>query len=206
MKLSYAICVCNESKELHSLLSFLVETKDLEDEINVLIDSKNVTPDVELVLAKFSNHISTCSRAFDGDFSAHRNYHTSHCSGDFIFIIDAYEIPQEVLIKGIKKLITDTGGDMFYIPRINIIPGYTEKWLKTMNFNVNELGWINWPDWQGRIFKNADTISWGNKLHERIHGFKKPVQLNTTPQLALWHIKSVERQNFQDSVYKGLVQ
>ena len=205
MKLSYAICVCNESKELNSLLSFLVNTKDPEDEINVLIDSKNVTSDVELVIEKFSNYIFTCSRAFDGDFSAHRNYHMSRCSGDFIFIIDADEIPQEALVKNIKNIIAETSGDMFYVPRINIIPGYTEKWLKTMNFSVNDLGWINWPDWQGRVVKNDKRIYWGNKLHERIQGATKVIQLSINPSLALWHIKSVERQDSQDLMYKGLV-
>ena len=37
MKISYAICVCNEDNELNSLLSFLVKVVDDEDEINVLV-------------------------------------------------------------------------------------------------------------------------------------------------------------------------
>ena len=40
MKLSYAITVCNESKDLYGLISFLLKVKDQEDEINVLLDSK----------------------------------------------------------------------------------------------------------------------------------------------------------------------
>ena len=40
MKLSYAITVCNESKDLYSLISFLKRVKDEEDEINVLVDTK----------------------------------------------------------------------------------------------------------------------------------------------------------------------
>ena len=39
MKLSYAITVCNESKELYSLISFLKKVKDPSDEINILVDS-----------------------------------------------------------------------------------------------------------------------------------------------------------------------
>ena len=46
MKLSYAITVCNESKDLYSLISFLKRTKDTEDEINVLVDTAHVTPQV----------------------------------------------------------------------------------------------------------------------------------------------------------------
>lgn len=205
MKLSYAVCVCNESRELYSVLRFLVENKDSEDEINVLVDSKNVTPQVRQVLGHFSDKITQFERPFDGDFSAHRNYQNSTCTGDYIFIVDADEIPQEVLIKGIKKLITDTGGDLFYIPRINICPGYTQEWLKKCNFAINEFGWINWPDYIGRVFKNDPTIKYGNKIHERIQGAQKPVQVNANPNLAMWHIKSVEKQMSQDSLYSSIM-
>ena len=205
MKLSYTVCVCNESRELFSALRFLIENKDPEDEINVLVDTKNVTPQVRDVLAQFSDQIVQFERDFGGDFSEHRNYHNSKCTGDYIFMVDADEIPQEVLIKSIKKIITETGGDLFYVPRINICPGYTQTWLKKCNFVVNELGWINWPDYIGRVFKNDPTIKYGNKVHERIQGAQKPVQLNPKPDLAVWHIKSVERQMSQDSLYRTIM-
>ena len=50
MKLSYAITVCNESKELYSLISFLKKVKDPIDEINILVDSLHVTDNVRNVL------------------------------------------------------------------------------------------------------------------------------------------------------------
>ena len=93
MKLSYAITVCNESKDLYSLISFLKRTKDTEDEINVLVDTAHVTPQVLRVLEYFKDDIVMCERKFDGDFSAHRNFHTSKCSGDYIFIVDPDEMP-----------------------------------------------------------------------------------------------------------------
>jgi hypothetical protein len=204
VKLSYAICTCNEHLELTALLHFLVDNKDPEDEICVLVDATHVTQDVRDVIEKFSNYIVHCEREFNGDFSSHRNYHTTQCSGDFIFIVDADEIPQEMLIKNIKNIIKETKGDLFYVPRINICPGYTEPWLKKRDFVINELGWINWPDWQGRIVKNDTSIRWENKIHERIVGAKKAIQLNVNPQLALWHIKTVQRQDAQGSYYKEI--
>jgi hypothetical protein len=183
----------------------LVKVKDPEDEINVLVDSKNVTPQVRQVLSYFSDKIVQFERDFDGDFSAHRNYQNSTCTGEYIFIVDADEIPQEILIQNIKPLIEKTGGDLFYVPRINICPGYTEEWLKKCNFAINELGWINWPDYIGRVFKNDPTIKYGNKIHERIQGAMKPVQLNANPNLAMWHIKSVEKQMSQDSLYSSIM-
>ena len=37
MQITYAIGVCNEHNELHSLLTFLKRTKDERDDINVLV-------------------------------------------------------------------------------------------------------------------------------------------------------------------------
>ena len=193
MKLSYAVCVCNESRELFSLLRFLVD------------NSKNVTSQVRQVLERFSDKIVQFERPFCGNFSDHRNYQNSTCKGEYIFIVDADEIPQEILIKNIKYLIIQSGADLLYVPRINICAGYTKEWLKKCNFVVNELGWINWPDYIGRVFKNDPTIKYGNKIHERIQGAKKQVQLEAKPDLAMWHIKSVEKQMSQDSLYTSIM-
>ena len=43
MKLTYTVQVCNESRELYSLLNFLSKTVDVVDEVNVVVDSNNVT-------------------------------------------------------------------------------------------------------------------------------------------------------------------
>jgi hypothetical protein len=54
VKISYAICVCNEDRELNSLVNFLLKVKDEEDEVNILVDSTNVTPEVRKVLTSGS--------------------------------------------------------------------------------------------------------------------------------------------------------
>jgi len=200
MKISYAICVCNEDIELNSLLSFIVKVVDDEDEINVLVDSGKVTEEVRNVLKKFEKRIVVNDREFCGNFSKHRNYHITKCTGEYIFVLDADEIPQEGLLKNIKSF----DGDILALPRINIIPGYTEEWCKKMQFSVNEMGWINWPDYQGRYFKNNGKINWSLGLHERLVGSDKIAQLQASPQHALWHIKSVQKQDKQDTFYTNL--
>ena len=195
MKLSYAITVCNESRELYSLVSFLKKVKDPEDEINVLVDSTHVTQNVRDVLKFYEEDIIVHEREFDGDFSKHRNFHISKCSGDYIFLVDADEMPQELLIKNIKYNIEQSGGDVFSVPRINIHPGSTKEWLKACNFRVNEVGWINWPDYNCRIFKNnPKKIHFVNSLHESITGFEKQILIEAKPEIAIWHIKSIEKQ------------
>ena len=202
VKISYAICVCNEDRELNSLVNFLLKVKDEEDEINILVDSTNVTPEVREVLKSHGDKIVVNERAFDGKFSDHRNYHATKCTGDYIFAIDADEMPQEALINNIKTF----EGDIMYIPRINICPGYTADWITDYKFNLNEMGWVNWPDYQGRYYKNNGEIKWSNDLHEKLEGPNpdKVAMLEAKPLVALWHIKTVERQDRQRAYYESL--
>ena len=204
MRLTYAITVCNEARELNDLISFLKRVKDDEDDINILVDSTKVTDDVRNVLKKHKGLIVS-ERAFCGNFSEHRNYHASLCTGDYIFVIDADEMPRENLIKNIKGAIVETNAELLYVPRINICPGYTQKWLSKHSFNVNELGWINWPDFQGRVYKNNGIVKWTKGLHETITGSENTKGLAANPDLSLWHIKSVEKQDLQDKLYKTLI-
>ena len=195
MKLSYAICVCNESKDLFSLVSFLLKVKDEEDEITILIDTTHVTENVKNVIRYFGDKIETCERDFDGNFAEHRNYHITQCKGDYIFMIDPDEMPKENLIVNIKKMIHDSGAELIMVPRINICPGFTREWIEKYKFITNDLDWINWPDYQGRIFKNDENIKWSRGLHEVVSGTSKIVQLQADPKISLWHIKSIEKQD-----------
>jgi hypothetical protein len=195
MKLSYAITVCNESKDLYNLISFLIKVKDSEDEINVLLDTLHATKPVRNVLEHFSEHIVVHEREFDGNFAEHRNYHIRKCTGDYIFIIDPDEMPKEKLIRGIKGAIEESKADLITVPRINLHPGFTQEWLNKYKFRKNELDWINWPDFICRVFKNAENIKYGNELHENIVGAEKMVSLQADPSIAVWHIKSVDKQD-----------
>ena len=204
MKLSYAIIVCNESKDLYALVSFLKSVKDPEDEINILLDTLHTTDTMRSVLEHFKDDIVLNERDFCGNFSDHRNFHLKKCTGDYIFVVDADEMPKEKLIVGLKSAIKESGADMIAIPRVNIHPGFTVKWLNKYKFNVNEMDWINWPDYQGRLFKNNGKITWSLGLHERLIGSDKCAQLQANPQHALWHIKTVQKQDKQDTFYKNL--
>jgi hypothetical protein len=193
MKLTYTIQVCNESRELFSLVNFLQKVKDNEDEINVVVDTNNVTEKVEDVLAFFSDGIRVFRRPFD-DFCKNPTYHKSVATGDYIFHIDADEMPQEDLIRKLKEIIETSGAEVLYVPRMNIHPGATKAFLEEMKFNVNEAGWVNWPDYQGRVYKNADYISWSDELHSKLTGTTKVAAIQADPKLGMWHIKSLEKQ------------
>lgn len=196
MKISYAIAVCNESRELYSLVNFLKEVKNPGDDIDVLVDTAHVSNSVQKVIEHFKGDINTYERDFvNGDFSEHRNFQLSKCTGDVIFIIDADEMPQETLIKSIPEIFEKSGADIVAIPRMNMCPGATKEWLEKRKFVVNQAGWINWPDYQRRIFKNNMGLSFDNSLHEMISGSEKICGIQADPELGLWHIKSTDKQD-----------
>jgi hypothetical protein len=202
MKITFAIGVCTEHIELRSLLNFLNRVKDPEDDINVLVDTTKATPEVWAVIKAAG--VTACIRNFDNNFAAHRNFHIEQCTGDYIFMIDADEIPQEHLIKTIKGVIQETAAELIFVPRMNLCPGYTQEWLFNHKFQVNEAGWINWPDYQGRVFKREPYISWGRSLHEKVEGAKKTIGLEASPKNGLWHVKTVEKQDSQGQFYDSL--
>ena len=204
-QLSYAICVCNEVREIGLLLTFLDEVRDKSlSEIIILVDSTKSTKELVKCLKKFQDSITVYTREFDGDFAAHKNFLNSKCNGSYIFNIDADEIPQEGLIRFIETNISRLGADLVYVPRINICPGYTQKFLEKWKFNVNNAGWINWPDYQGRIYRRSKEIKWVGRIHEKIQGtsISGTVTEHPDPTLAIWHVKDVPRQNFQNESYK----
>lgn len=202
MLVSYGICVCNEYRELKNLLIFLRETRNpVDTEIVCLVDSSKDNKLVRTVLSSFPE-VKVIEREFKNDFADHKNYLNSQCEGDVIFNIDADEMPQEMLIKLVENAAKMEDFDVLYVPRINICPGYTEKFIKKHNFNVNNVGWINWPDYQGRVFKKGTL--WEGIVHEKPNG-QNIKNLPADPTIALWHIKDTDRQNKQNEYYKDLM-
>ena len=68
----------------------------------------------------------------------------------------------------------------------------------------NENGWINFPDYQWRIYRNYRSIQWINKVHERLVGFKAITCLPANERFALNHKKTISRQVKQNLFYEQL--
>lgn len=202
--ISYAIGVCNEHKELDDLLYTLVENIIHSDEILVLVDTGKVTSEVTQVLDKYRKFIKVHAREFDNHFANHKNFLNDKCKGAYIFNVDADEIPTYELIKQLYGIVAG-GPDLVYVPRVNILAGANDDFIKKCNFSVNEVGYINWPDMQGRLYRNIPGIKWVNKLHEKIEGAEKVVGIQPNPMTSIWHIKSVQRMKAQDDYYQKLV-
>jgi hypothetical protein len=207
MKITYAITVCNEFIEIQRLIAFLLKNKRIQDEIVILYDSKNGDPEIETFLRASSINKSFAwhKAEFKGHFADWKNYLTSFCNGNYIFQIDADEMPHQKLIEVLPDLLEENClCDVITVPRVNTVEGMTQDHMQQWGWNVNEEGWINWPDYQWRIYKNASHVKWINKVHERIDGHKIWTHLPMIPEFALYHPKTIERQIRQNNYYDTL--
>ena len=205
--ISYAITVCNEFIEIQKLVPFLLEHKRDEDQIVVLYDQNNGDEGVEDFLrAKSINYdFSWYPGNFNRDFSEWKNQLTSYCTGDYIFQIDADELPNEGLIKDLPMIIeANPDNEVYLTPRINTVEGLTQEHIGRWQWRVNEKGWVNWPDYQWRIWKNIPQIKWVNKVHEKLSGYKTYAALPASPKYALNHPKDIKRQEKQNSFYNTI--
>ena len=207
MKISYAITVCNELNEITKLLNFLLKHRVKEDEIVILFDKKNGTPEVWSRLQELRDE-SNCSyhaATFKNHFADWKNYLTSLCSGDYIFQIDADEIPNQTLIENLPIILEQNpSNEVYLVPRVNTVKGLTSDHIKKWGWNVNEVGWVNWPDYQWRIWKNKPEIKWKNKVHEVLEGHSTYAPLDANELLALYHAKDIKRQEKQNNYYDTL--
>ena len=206
MKISYAIPVCNEHVEIQRLVSFLLKHKQSNDEIVIMFDSKNGSKAVEEYLRSHSVNaeFQWYPNEFDGHFGNMKNKLNSLCSGDYIFQIDADELPDIGLMENIHGILELNDVDVILVPRVNTVAGLTDEHIQKWGWNVNSDGWVNWPDMQWRLYKKSDNIKWINKVHEQLDGFKTISHLPLQEELALHHPKTIERQEKQNEYYDTL--
>lgn len=221
MKISYGITVYNEHKELDNLLFHLSKYIREEDEVVVTQDTskvgdKNIMQDefyaIEKVLEKYEygtyfqpRQLKVTTFEFRKDFAALKNYTKEQCSGDYIFHIDADEIPNEILLKQLPQILEINDTDLVWVPRINIVNGITEFHMNLWKWRQTEQGWINFPDYQARIFKNADHIKWVKPVHEVIDGASTYSHLPPQEELTLKHEKDIVRQEVQNKLYDQII-
>ena len=138
MKISYAITVCNELDEVTKLLNFLIQKKRKQDEIVVLFDKGSGTAEVwdRLQELKGDDCCTYHAKTFKKHFADWKNHLTTLCSGDYIFQIDADEMPHSILIEALPELYKDLAWED---PETNLI------WIPNT---------INLPE-SGMVFANG---------------------------------------------------
>ncbi len=207
MKVSYAILTHNEDKELKKLLDFLIKHKDEEDEIVILDDYSDNQKTIEILDFYVSAYdIIYEQRHLLKDFANQKNYLTRMCKGEYIINIDADEIPHKQLMINLKTILESNPTiDLYYVPRVNTVDGLTEQHVKSWGWRVDNQGWINFPDYQARIFKNVKHIKWIKPVHEIIDGAQTYAHLPPHEELTLKHEKDIVRQEVQNKLYEDII-
>ena len=205
--ISYAITVHNEIDELTTLLNFLQTNIRKEDEIVIQYDQTSVTDEVKeyvtLMDSMHENHI-VVGFPLNKDFASFKNNLKSHCTKDFIFQVDADEIPHEYLVEYLGEVLETNPVDIVFVPRVNTVEGLTDEHIKKWGWNVNDKGWVNFPDYQTRIYRNTEDVTWMNKVHERITGYDTFSNFPAEEQWSLYHHKQIDRQEKQNKFYETI--
>ena len=205
MKISYGITVHNEADELNRLFEILIHKTQPQDEI-IICDDYSDEKTQEVITSwtqqygdsKVINHYQ---RKLNGNFADHKNSVIEKSSGDFIFHIDADEYPNKTLLEQLPQIVEMNDVDLIWIPRVNTIEGMTEEHIKRWGWRVTENRWVNYPDYQARVFRNHKDIRWTRPLHEHIVGCKTYSHLPPLEELSLYHPKTIQKQEQQNLYY-----
>ena len=205
MKISYVITAHNEADELNKLLEFLIHKTQPDDEIVICDDFSD--DDTQFVLQSWSQQyadakvIKHYERKLEGDFSAQKNSVIENCDGDYIFHIDADEIPHENLVDILPEMLETNDVDLVWVPRVNTVEGFTNEHCMKWGWRVNDKDWINYPDYQARVFRRDEKIRWRKPVHEYIWGCKTYAHLPPQEELSLYHHKTIDKQEQQNQLY-----
>ena len=201
--ISIAITVCNEYQELETLLDYVQEyALAPKYEIAIQIDQDNHTEEVLGII--LDRGIKHWFYPLNKDFASYKNELAKHCSGEYIFQIDADEIPAKDLLDMLPSILeSNPEVDVYLVPRINTVSGLTEEHIQRWRWNI-EGDRINFPDYQWRIYRNDGSIKWINKVHERLDGFKQYTVLPPEDEFCLLHPKTIEKQEKQNNFYNTL--
>lgn len=206
VSISYCITTHNEGAVyIKPLLDRLLKHLQPEDEI-VIVDDFSDDPSTVNVLEEYRDRVNLYFNSLDNDFASHKNFAKSKCTKEYIFFIDADENVHENLLITLKEILYNNPNiEMFMVPRINIVQGLTEQHVQRWKWNVNEKGFVNYPDPQTRIVINKEEIKWENKVHERLTGHSTHTLLPfETEDYCLLHIKDIKRQESQNDFYEKI--
>jgi hypothetical protein len=94
--------------------------------------------------------------------------------------------------------------EFYWVPRENYVLGLTSKHIQEWGWRVDVQNRVNYPDYQGRIYKKSSDIKWKNKVHEVLIGYKQYTSLPEVSALSINHTKTIEKQEKQNNYYSTL--
>jgi glycosyltransferase involved in cell wall biosynthesis len=213
-KTSFAITTHNEGEYIQRLLDQLIPHCRATGDEMVILDDYSDDEETKWILSGITRssvvdgdtfRLRLASRKLNGDFAAHKNHLNAICRGEYIFQIDADETLHPNLLENLHAVLdANETVDLFAIPRVNTVEGLTEEDIKRWGWRINEKGWVMFPDYQTRLYRNHPDIKWVGQVHERITGHKTMTPLPAEEEWSLYHGKTIERQRKQNEFYSTL--
>lgn len=204
--ISYCTTVYNEAQELPRLIASIRSALSHGDEIIIVQTHRD---DQEKDSESYQTLMAICKQYatkygsfhFENNFADLKNYMNSLASGQYIINLDADETMMPFSLEKIRSTILENDIDLYYVPRINIVEGITQEDIQKWSWKINERGWINWPDYQPRIYKNNGSIKWVSKVHEHLEGFQTHAMIEADGKIAIVHKKTIDKQRQQNKLY-----
>ena len=206
MVISYAILCHSETDTLRDLIEVIYQNKQEQDEIVIVADTTS-TDETLGILTEYKEkyNIKWESHSLNKNFAQQKNYLNSLCSGRYIFNLDADELPPKYLMDNIHIICSENDCDLYWVPRVNTVDGLTQEHINKWGWQVNEQGWVNFPDYQARIYKNVDYIKWVRPVHEIVEGSKTHTYLPKEEIFSIRHHKDIKIQERQNNLYRGIM-
>ena len=203
MFLSYLVTCHNETDSLEKLLSKLVQYKKDKHEIVLLDDYSDNQKTLEII-QKYKNKVTFAQHKLDKNYGAHKNFGIDQCKGQWVFQLDADEVPTDGLLENIDLIIeSNSSSEVLWLPRLNYFLGVTEQDISMWGWKLHD-GMINFPDYQSRIYRNSPHIRYQRRLHEKVEGFKSYVFIPPQKEYAIIHEKTIEKQRQTNINYNKL--
>lgn len=195
--LSYAVTTHNEGSSIQRLIDRIKQYIRPTDELVILDDCS-----VDKQTLKILKNENVFNRKFKNNFADHKNYLNSLCKCDYIFQLDGDELPTHQLMKIVVKLVKYNNNiDLFWIPRENKLEELNFEYIKKWNWKVDNQDRINYPDYQGRIYRNSEKIYWTRELHEIIHGHESQKLLPGNSMVDILHHRHMTTQIKNNKYY-----
>jgi glycosyltransferase involved in cell wall biosynthesis len=203
MRLSYAVLVHNEGDSLAKLLAAIRKPARAFAWEIVLVDDFSTDPRTcEILSAEQLAGTKVFKRALADDFAAQKNFLNEQCGGDYIFNLDADELPPLRLVAQADVYCRrEPQVDVFELPRLNTIADASDADLSAWGKTRNALHHIDWPDWQQRLYRRVPSIRWQGRVHEKLSGYGSIMRFPAEPGFAIVHSKTRAQQMIAQAKY-----
>lgn len=202
--INIVVTTCGESQTI-DLLEFLKNSINDKFRIWVLKDAtkdESAYEDINKIKGERINYISY---PMEGNFSEFRNHVHKYIDEDeWVLQLDADEMIERNFLQVLPAIVKQNSNvDLLYLPRNNYVNGITQEYIDKMGWSMGNDGRINYPDWQGRLYKYKKGVKWKGNVHERVTGIKNYGMLKED-WAHIEHVKDFDRQKKQNEYYEKL--